>query len=146
MPAQSLSFVWLFVIPWTVAHQPPLSMGFSRQEYWSGLPFPPPGDLLVPGIEHASPVLAGGLCSTEPLGSPVICTRHTYVKRCFNIDFSHSHISWISFIQTLNIQYLCWIYYSNFCCHRTAICRMYTCIQILWNWVLWGVTFNCDVL
>ena len=51
------------VTPWTVAHQAPLSMGFSRQEYWSGLPFPPPGDLPNPGIEPrppASPALAHG--------------------------------------------------------------------------------------
>ena len=50
------------VTPWTVAHQAPLSMGFSRQEYWSGLPCPPPGDLPNPGIEPASlmsPALAG---------------------------------------------------------------------------------------
>ena len=47
----SFSCVWLFVTQWTVAHQAPLSMGFSRQEYWSGLPFPPPGDLPTPGIE-----------------------------------------------------------------------------------------------
>ena len=46
--------VWLFVAPWTVAHQAPLSMGFSRQEYWSGWPCPPPGDLLNPGIEPKS--------------------------------------------------------------------------------------------
>ena len=44
------------VISWTLAHQAPLSMGFSRQEYWSGLPFPPPGDLPNPGIEPTSPV------------------------------------------------------------------------------------------
>ena len=43
--------------PWTVAHQAPLSMGFSWQEYWSGLPFPPPGDLPGPGIEPATPAL-----------------------------------------------------------------------------------------
>ena len=43
--------------PWTVAHQAPLSMGFSRQEYWSGLPFPPPGDLPDPGIKLLSPAL-----------------------------------------------------------------------------------------
>ena len=49
-----LNKVQLFTIPWTVAHQAPLSMEFSRQEYWSGLPFPPPGDLLDPGIEPAS--------------------------------------------------------------------------------------------
>ena len=46
MCAQSLSHVWLFATPWTVAHQPPLSMRFARQEYWNGLPCPPPGDLL----------------------------------------------------------------------------------------------------
>ena len=45
-----------FAAPWAVACQAPLSMGFSRQEYWSGLPFPPPGDLLDPGIEPVSPV------------------------------------------------------------------------------------------
>ena len=45
----------LFVTPWTVAHQPPLSMGSSRQEYWGGLPFPPPGDLPEPAIEPESP-------------------------------------------------------------------------------------------
>ena len=54
-----LSCVWLFVTPWTVACQAPLSMGFSRQEYWSGLPCPPPGDLPYPGIEPMSPALAG---------------------------------------------------------------------------------------
>ena len=49
-----------------VAHQAPLSMGFSRQEYWSGLPFPPPGDLPDPGIETAFPALARGFFATEP--------------------------------------------------------------------------------
>ena len=52
-----LSRVQLFVTPWTVAYQPPPSMGFSRQEYWSGLPFPSPGDLPDPGIEPGSPAL-----------------------------------------------------------------------------------------
>ena len=50
------SHVWLFATAWTVAHQAPLSMGFSRQEYWSGLPRPPPGDLPNPGVEPKSPV------------------------------------------------------------------------------------------
>ncbi|KAM7226722.1 hypothetical protein CapIbe_022867, partial [Capra ibex] len=49
--------VRLFVTPWTVAHQAPLSMGFPRQEYWSGLPLPVPGDLPDPGIEPTSPAL-----------------------------------------------------------------------------------------
>ena len=54
---KSLGHEWLFATPWTVAYQPPLSMGFSRQEYWSGLPFPSPGDLCNPGIEPESPTL-----------------------------------------------------------------------------------------
>ena len=54
--AQWLSHVRLFTTPWTVAHQAPLSMGFPRQDYWSGLPFPPPGDLPKPGIKPESPV------------------------------------------------------------------------------------------
>ena len=60
---QSHSHVWVFVTPWTVAPQAPLSMKFSRQEYWCGLPFPSPGDLPDPGIKPGSPVspvLAGG--------------------------------------------------------------------------------------
>ena len=52
---QSLSCVWLFATPWTVAHQAPLSMEFSRQKYWSGLSLPSPGDLTYPGFESASP-------------------------------------------------------------------------------------------
>ena len=52
--------------PWTVAHQAPLSMGFSRQEYWSGLSFASPGDLPSSGIENMSPALAGGFFTTEP--------------------------------------------------------------------------------
>ena len=54
---KSLSRVQLFATPWTVACQAPLSMGFSRQEYWSGLPFPSPEDLPNPGIEPESPTL-----------------------------------------------------------------------------------------
>ena len=52
-----LSRVRLFVTPWTAAHQAPLSMGFPTQEYWSGVPFPSPGDLSDPGIEPRSPAL-----------------------------------------------------------------------------------------
>ena len=67
---KSLSCVWLFVTPWTVASQGPLSMGFSRQEYWSGLPFPSPGDLPNPGIEPGSPSLQADALPSEPPGKP----------------------------------------------------------------------------
>ena len=56
----------LFVTLWTVAHQAPLSMGFPRQEYWSGLSFPPPGDLPDPGIKPTFSALAGSVFTTEP--------------------------------------------------------------------------------
>ena len=59
-----------FVTPWTLACQAPLSMGFLRQEYCSGLPFPSPGDLPDPRIEHVSPALAGRFFTTEPPGKP----------------------------------------------------------------------------
>ena len=67
---KSLSHVRLFATPWTVARQAPLSMGFSRQEYWSGLPFPSPGDLPNPGIEPGSPALQADALSSEPPRKP----------------------------------------------------------------------------
>ena len=70
--AQWLNCVRFFVTPWTVAHQAPLSMEFSRQEYWSGLPFPSPGELPDPGIESVSlefPALAGRFFTTASPGS-----------------------------------------------------------------------------
>ena len=65
---KSLSHVRLFATPWTVAYQAPLSLGFSRQECWSGLPFPSPGDLPNPGIEPGSPVLQADALPSEPPG------------------------------------------------------------------------------
>ena len=70
---------------WTAAHQAPLSMGFSRQEFWSGLPFPPPGDLPDPGIKPMSPAvlaslaLAGRILTTEPPGKLI------YVVCCCSV-------------------------------------------------------------
>ena len=67
---KSLSHVQLFATPWTVAYQAPLSMEFSRQNYWSGLPFPSPGDLPDPGVEPSSPALqADALLSEPPKGN-----------------------------------------------------------------------------
>ena len=65
---KSLSHGQLFATPWTVVHQAPLSMGFSRQEYWSGLPFPSPGNLPDPGIKPRSPALQGDSSPSEPSG------------------------------------------------------------------------------
>ena len=68
---KSLSHVRLFATPWTVAYQAPLSMGFSRKEYWSGLPFPSPGSLPDPGIEPRSPELEADTLTSEPPGKPM---------------------------------------------------------------------------
>ena len=65
-----LSRVWLLATPWTAAYQAPPSMGFSRQEYWSGLSFPSPGDLPNPGIEPRSPSLQADALTSEPPGKP----------------------------------------------------------------------------
>ena len=67
---KSLSYVQLFATPWTVAYQAPLSMEFSRQEYWSRLPFPSPGDLLNPENEPRSPTLQVDSSPAEPPGKP----------------------------------------------------------------------------
>ena len=76
---QLLSHVRLFVTPWTVAHQAPLSMGFPRQEYWSKLSFPPPGDLPYQGIEPTSPALASVFITSEPQGkSPTPFFSHIF--------------------------------------------------------------------
>ena len=59
---------WLFVSPWTLAHQAPLFMEFSKEEYWNGLPFPSPGYFPNPGIEPRSPELQAGSLPSEPPG------------------------------------------------------------------------------
>ena len=65
---KSLSRVQLFATLWTAAYQAPLSMGFSRQQSWSGLPFPSPGDLPDPGIEPRSPTLQADYLPSDPPG------------------------------------------------------------------------------
>ena len=83
----TLSLVQLFVTPWTVAHQTPLSMGFSRQEYWSGLPFLQPEDLPDPGIKPVSPALAGRFFTIEPpLKSLYISSLVLFCFRFFSLE------------------------------------------------------------
>ena len=79
---QSLSSVQLFVTPWTVAHQAPLSMGFSRQEYWSGLPFLSPGNLPDPGIKPWSSALQVDSLATEAPGKPY---KELVIQSCLTL-------------------------------------------------------------
>ena len=72
-------------IPWTVAHQPPLSMEFYRQEYWSGFPFHFPGNLPDPGIEPRSPVLQEYSLPFEPPGKPLLTSKINFRQNFLNI-------------------------------------------------------------
>ena len=96
---KSLSRVRLFVTPWTVAYQAPLSVGFSRQEYWSGLPFPSPGDLPDPGIEPGFPTLEADALTSEPPGKTRYqlqekkSVRNTNIWRLNNIFLNNQQVT-----------------------------------------------------
>ena len=81
MNVRSLSRVRLFATPWAVAHQAPPSLGFSRQEYWTGLPFLPPGDLPDSGIEPVSPSLQADTLPSEPPEKPIACQKSGLISR-----------------------------------------------------------------
>ena len=93
-PVSSLSCVWLFATPSTVAHQVPLPLEFSSQKYWSGLLFPFPGDLPDPGIEPesiASSALAGGLCTTSTTWEA--SWVHCYILYKADLDINRNQIT-----------------------------------------------------
>ena len=96
---KSLSRVWLFATPWTVAYQAPPSMGFSRQEYWRGLPFPSPGDLTDPGIKPRSPALqADTLLSESPGFHYISFKKKRTVDQSLYLDYSSVQLftKWIN--------------------------------------------------
>ena len=101
-----LSRVWLFATPWTVAHQAPLSMGFSRQEYWSGLPLPSPGDLSDPGIKPRSPVLQAEALTSEPPGRLQSTLRTTHWV--LNFKFFHFRL------------FICYFFIQSIICWRKS--------------------------
>ena len=95
-----LSHVRLFVTPWTVARQAPLTMRFSRKEYWSGLPLPSPGGLPNPGIEPSSPELQAGSLPLSSLGNPSIA----YVYRILFIHPSiNGHLGCLRLLAAVNM-------------------------------------------
>ena len=104
----TLRYFWLFVTPWTVVRQAPLSLGFSRQEYCSGLPFPSPGDLPHPGIEPASPelpALAGRFFfQIEPPGKIILRRWFSIIKRISVLFFIYLTKQSLYLI-TLNFQF-----------------------------------------
>jgi len=93
------SCVQLFATPWTVAQQAPVSMGFSRQEYWSGLPFLPSGDLPHPGIEAAS-LMSPALADRFFTFSATWEAQHIYLFGCAGSWLRHSRSSFLTLDQT----------------------------------------------
>ena len=128
-----LSCVQLFAIPWTVAYQAPQSMEFSRQEYWSGLPFSSPGDLPDPGIEPESPTLQADALPSEAPGKPLCIVMCQFIplslsllgnRSLFSTSMTLSVLeinSFASFYQILHIrdiiQYLSFTQYDNLRVH-----------------------------
>ena len=111
---QLLSHVQVFAIPWTVAHQAPLSMGFSRQEYWRGLPYPSPGDLpnlgIEPGLLHCRKILY----SLSYKGSPYVLIRQTHSAISFRDNDSATNRKHL--LLTLSNRSLKWVCQVTYRC------------------------------
>ena len=84
---KSLSCVQLFATPWTIVYQAPPSMGFSRQDYWSGLLFPSPGELHNPGIEPGTPALQADALPSEPPGKPKLGAYRGILTRSVEVQW-----------------------------------------------------------
>ena len=104
-----LSCIWLFLTPWTVACQIPLSVRFSQEKYWSGFQFSPPGHLSNPGIQLVSLVackspLAGGFFTNEPTGKTRLCVYQPYTLEFILISSNliHYHTEWPSLLLNCN--------------------------------------------
>ena len=105
--------VLLFATPWTVAHQAPLSMGFSRQEHWSGFPRSPPGDLPDPGIKPVSltpPALAGGFYTTGATWIVLYCSvAQSHLTHCNPMDCSMPGFPVLHHLPELTQTHVCWV-------------------------------------
>ena len=125
----------------TTACQAPLSMGFSRQKYWSGLPFPPPGDLPDPGIEPVSltsPALAGGFSPLVPPGKPVNCKDHEREPDqnktifYFQIFISTNTIAWLHINKSTN----CIVLQFQFKIEKTHAFVILKILPHIFNWLV----------
>ena len=137
-----LSHVRLFAIPWTVAYQAPSSMEFSRQEYWSGLPFPSPGDLPDPGIKFRSPVLQADALPSEPprkpIYSPLGCKNSDTTERLSLIMLPYTFIYCLINMTTV-LSYQC---FNLFCLRHhlnplLLLLSQSSCVRLRLLAILW---------
>ena len=126
-----LSRVWLFVTPWTVAYQAPLSMEFSRQEYWSGLPFPSPGDLPDPGNEPGSPTLQADALPSEPPEKPLgVCLLVWLLSSVLVPLFILPFFFLFSFCECMWV-YWCFCLFSFTICFRVfSVHSLFVCLCV----------------
>ena len=132
--------------PWTVAYQAPLSMGFSRQEYWRGLPFPSPGDLPDPGIKPRSPALQADALPSEPPGKPYSFRIWTnfVVTTLFNFHgilvlwSIQAYQWWIYFMKTIafKIQIWCFKNWEHTVFPGGSVIKNLPAMQKMWTWSL----------
>ena len=123
---KSLSRVQLFVTPWTVAQQAPPSMGFSRQEYWSGLPFLSLGDLPDPGIKPRSPALQADALTSEPPGKP----QKAHGNHPFDHLLSGASILFFSILSPLRVHYWGWQNFSRL--FSVSMIILTPCLRPIW--------------
>ena len=144
---KSLCHVRLFATLWTVAHQAPPFMGFSRQEYCSGLPFPSPGDLPNPGIKPGSPALQADALTSEPPGKPgrhpylttgktVALTRWTFVSKVRSLLFNTLTRFVIAFLPRSKHLLISWLQSlsSDFGVQENKVCHCFHCFPIYLPW------------
>ena len=131
---KSLSRVWLFATPWTVAHQAPLSIGFSRQEYWSGLPFPSPGNLATQGLNLGLLCLlhwhvgclplapAGKPCGKCMVNSIKTTKLFSWVAVPFCIPYSNMWEFWLFSPAFARVRIFNFSHYDRCCCGLFSLC------------------------
>ena len=140
------SCVQLFVTLWTIAHQAPLSMGFSRQEYWSGLPCPPPGDILDPGIKPGSPLASlplshrgspwSSFSTVRYLPSSVQSLNHVWLlatQWTAACQASLSITSFWSLLKLMAIESVMPSYYLFLCCSFLLLPSIFPSISIFFS-------------
>ena len=126
----SLSRVRLFVTPRTVAHQASLSMEYSRQEYWSGLPFPSPVDLPDPEIEPGSPALQADSLPSEPPGKPQE-EKASMLFQAWGKDVSWDIV--ISYLRDKHVSWLVWRGFGKVCLYKPRVMKRQVSQGPVWN-------------